>query len=215
MVQTIPTDLLRIALREFTTAPWVWCWELTAERTTVATSVFRVCNYHEPITLEGATYEPFPVKLGELEQTQEGDLVTVDLSVSNVTRELAYRLEIGRGFTGLPVVGRLCHVDTLVAGPALELRFEVGGAAVNREAVTFTLETPNFFRELAPRDAFTRDRCRHRYKGRLCGYTGDLPTCDFTLADCKAHGDQAASFGLSRRWPANFGAFPGISTALR
>lgn len=49
-------------------------------------------------------------------------------------------------------------------------------------------------------------RCPYKYRDKNCGYTGNLPTCDKTIAHCRAH------FG-SGALP--FGGFPFTETTTR
>ena len=78
----------------------------------------------------------------------------------------------------------------------------VTGASAKNYDATFTLgaENPVTFR--FPRRRQRRDVCQWRYKSAYCGYTGALPTCDFTMNGsngCIAHANGP-----------RFGAYPGI-----
>ena len=215
MPSTWPQELLKRALQNFTELPWLWLWEIVADRTVVSTPTFYLVRHPFEVSFGGNTYKPFPITLGQVRQTKESDLVQVDLVASNATRTLAYYLEQGQGFLNMPVTGHLVNMEFLAQGAATSFEFVVGGSAVSSQAVTLTLETPNFFQRPSPQHSFTRDRCRHLYKGRFCGYKGALTDCNRTYARCVEIGDDERLNGLPVRHPLNFGAFPGIPRRLQ
>lgn len=214
MALPLPPEMVRRALEEFTEQPWIWFWKLTADRTVTATTVFRLVRYPEPLTFDTVTWSPFPLEVGDIRQTAQSDLIDVELRCSNVTRELAFYVDKGRGFRGLPATAYLVHMDHLAAGHAVRFDFTVGTVSLDRSAAVFRLNTPNYFQRLAPQDRFTRDRCRRAYKGPGCGYLGDLPSCAHTLADCMDHGADEAANNLQVIHPERFGACPGIPRRL-
>jgi phage-related protein len=94
----------------------------------------------------------------------------------------------------------------------------VQDAALTDQWATLTLEMPNLMGERLPKEIFTKDSCRHLYKGSRCAYRGGLPTCDYTYGGtngCAVHGLDSLVQRKVRFHPMRFGAFLGIPNKLR
>lgn len=210
----IPAALLVAALDQDADDAWVWLWKITVDITASATSVVYLTNQAETITLGSDVYQPYPMTQGSIEQTNEGEVTTVTLTMSNVTRKLSTFIETGAGLANMPVTLSLAKRDDLASGAALVFDFTVGNVTLTRASATLTLESPNFFQRVSPRDTVSRDRCRWRFKGKECGYVGTLSTCDKSLPTCILRGDDERDSGLTRNHPQRFGGFPGIERGL-
>ena len=75
---------------------------------------------------------------------------------------------------------------------------------IGREAVAFDLGVFPAESTRIPDRTLQGLRCRWIYKGRHCGYVGDLATCDKTREDCRRHFDGE---------PLRFGGFPTAADA--
>jgi len=213
MVLTLPSWIVESVLRQQVGTAYVWLWKIVADRTEAATTVFRICAWHEPITFLGQTYYPFPVGFGNLRQATDGDLLTAELTISNATREMAYYAELGHGFHDMPVTGYRLNVTNLTA--AVEtLDLVINDVMIGREAITFALEAPNVFVQPGNQGVFTRDGCQNVFKDDNCAYRGPEAACNRTFARCVQIGNLEVAAGFARRHPRNYRAFPGLPRRL-
>lgn len=165
------------------------------------------------------TYYPFPFLMGEIEQTQEGDLPSLELNVDNTARTLMSVLHDGGGFQGNRATLVLTHTGSLASPPYpnhqfFTYRFTIASAAATNSAVQLRLESPSFFQQRVPRDRFLGKRCRWLFGSRECGYPitpfSAFTTCNKDLADCIERGEDEVARFLPRLHPRRFGGFPGI-----
>lgn len=210
----IPAALLTAALDQDADDAWIWLWKIVTDITASATSVIFISSQAEEIVLDGDTYVPFPMKQGGIQQTKDAELTTVEVTLSNATRQVSTFVETGAGLQGMPVTLKLGKRDMLGSGGALEFDFTVGNVILTQNAAVLSLETPNYFQRISPRDVFSRDRCRLRFKGAVCGYVGTQPVCDKSVPCCISIGDDERDNGLTRNHPRRFGGFPGIPRGL-
>lgn len=192
-------------------SPWLFLLTLYADVTTTAQTVFRLVSYPEPVTFDGDTYDPFPMKLGVIEEGSDGDLPRWDIEISNVTRELAPWFETGAGFLNREVLLKITTQKALATAAAkLELRFRVADAVLTHEAARLTLGPPAWFDRAAIADRVTRNRCRWPFRSEMCGYRGPELACNFTLTRCNEIGADEESRGFTRLHPRRYGAFPSV-----
>ena len=213
-MKTLDPNLLLETLKQHNTAPWIWCYQIELEATTIAAPTARLTSTDHEVTIDARTFYPFPIKHDPIRTDSNGDLPQTSLSFSNATREFIRYLETGAGLIGNPVEILLTHEAVLSANEWCSWFFEVSGANANNSAITLRLEYPEFYRQPIPMDLFTRDRCRWRYKDpSTCGYRGSLVGCDKSLNGangCVARGADEAANGQVVLHPARFGAFPAL-----
>lgn len=211
--------------------PWVWFIEVELQRDFKIDSVtagpalmLRVTSWHEttewPLNdpLGHVVWEPLNFQFTPIEQTSEGDLPQLDLSVDNTAKTLMRYLHGGDGLEGNSVAVYLVPKSALtVAHPNHEFQrwdMQVAGVFANDDAITFRLERANFFTRLAPQDRFVASRCRWQYGSKECGYVlnnlAGYPTCPKTVDACSLRGEDHRSRGLAVVHPRRFGGFPGI-----
>jgi len=198
-MRELAEGLRREARQVDTAEPWVWLFEVKVND---AGDVFRLVNYHDPVTFEDATFSPFPAVAGSIKQDSEGSLPTVEVVAGNITRELSAQLELNNGFLGRDVRAFLVHLDRLADGAAFELEGQVLASSYNKETATFRVGMSPLMDYPIPRHRFLRSRCRWIYRSVGCGYAGALADCDKTLQEangCEAHNNTL-----------RFGGFPGI-----
>ena len=132
-----------------------------------------------------------------------GSQPELKLSVVDYSRAIQARMQEFAGGVGSEVTLTIVNTGNLDQPPEVQEHFEVTGASAADYTVEFTLGSENPLMMRFPRGRIYKDRCRWRYKGAECGYSGPLATCDYTLQGengCAAHDN-------TRR----FGGFPGIS----
>jgi lambda family phage minor tail protein L len=103
-----------------------------------------------------------------------------------------------------PVVStHWAHLDPASFPP--EIYYIDRKASENRDVIEFELACALILSNVrAPSGSAFGNICQWVYKSAECSYAGALPTCNKTVADCKAH------FGATATLP--FGSFPGIGS---
>ena len=160
-----------------------------------------LCNNPDEITFNGHTYTPINFEIEATKNVTNGEIPTVTLRVSNVTRVLQGYLEELKGGVGLEVKVNIVDAAYLDEDYSeLELVFEIIATTSDAHWVTFTLGSPNPLRKRFPADTYLAGYCRWKFKSAECGYSGSETSCDHTLENCKRLGNQA-----------RFGGFDGLS----
>lgn len=204
---------------------WPFYWLFDIEVPTDPPTRYRLTNNTRTVTFGtnslGAplTYSPFPIAHGGIEQTGEGSLPTIEVSVANVSREISQVLATYGGLVGQPVVVRLVQASELANAQA-EIRedAEIRGVRVKNDFVTFTLSAGNMIERKLPPFRIIGTHCRSLYGGPACGYdltTGTLTTCAKTYEACEAHGADELAEGNPILHPERFNAFPGVRGVVK
>lgn len=163
----------------------------------------RLCRNDEPITIGPDIYQPmwFDISINE----REGELPDLSLSIQDQSRTVMYYLQNFGGGVGFEVKVMIVPIQqgstTGASEPDLEEMFRVisTSASSGDYVVQWKLGAENPLQILFPTRQQMRDRCSYEYLSVECGYNGPLGQCNRTLADCKAHGNEA-----------NYGGFPAI-----
>lgn len=191
--------------------PWVWLITVWVEQSATQLQPFRCTTHDADITWDGNTYRPFPVKMAQIGADASGNLETTRLQLANITRAINRYAETNRGSTGNEVWLTGLSASTLNPADGRTYKLSIITTSLDHQWVTLDLGQPQFFRRQVPAEIHTRGRCANTYKGPVCKYRGSLGTCDKTLADCIAHGDDEVANSLPRMHPRQFRAFPAIS----
>ena len=199
-------------------APFIWLYEI--EVPTTPPTRYRLTSHAESVDFgidsAGAalTYSPFPITHSGSEESAEGDLPTVNLSISNVSRELSSIIETHDGMVGQPVTIMLTHLADLGSGsPMAKDEFTIETLELSESVIAVRLGRYDLYAVQFPNQRALRYFCRWKYKGSECGYLGALATCDKTLSGsngCEAHGTDETAAGLPVIHPNRYGGFPGI-----
>ena len=80
---------------------FVWLYEI--EVPTATPTRYRFCAQTEPATFRGNDYSPFPITHDVMKEGATGDLPTLSMTVSNISREIAGTLETYNGLIGQAV----------------------------------------------------------------------------------------------------------------
>ena len=159
----------------------------------------------EPFIWNGNTYNPAGISIDVSQDNQEVPSCT--LTVTDITLTLQAVLQVYGWAISWPLRIKIVNATTPTLRPEWEYDFEIL-SAICKDAdytITFTIgaENPLSLR-FPPRQQFN-NQCFWHYKDASCGYTGSLPTCDYTFTGtngCKIHGNTI-----------NFGGFPGLHAA--
>jgi phage-related protein len=160
-----------------------------------ATTPLRYALDTEARTWNGQTFAATSGTFGEIQESAERQIPGVRLSLQNrdgVLGPITHPAAGGEDLRGRRVTVRQAARSMLTGGtPAdrvIEWTFFVNGYAwLGREAVVFELGVFPAEVVRVPDRTCQGLRCRWIYKGEHCGYSGDLATCDKTLADCRRH----------------------------
>lgn len=170
------------------TAPWVVLLDVVM----LDETALYVTNNTEEVTFQGQLYTPFPFEIDMLDQDSKGNIPSLQITISNVTRYFQYWLESTSGMVGATVLITVVHMENLTEDYSeLQMSFDVIAASADAKLITFTLGAPNPLRRQFP---LLRCLARHcnwvrNYKGVECGYTGTQETCNGTYDQCKAYGN--------------------------
>ena len=202
-------------------SPWLMLLTLTLP--SPDNTVFKIVPNTEDIVFPAGsdpllnTYTAFPVQIELPNETNSGEIPSISLQVSNVTRVLQTHLEALNGALGATVELIIVNAALLSEDYAeLTMEFEVLQATCTAQWVTLKCGASNPLRRRFPADKYFAGHCNWQFNsaavvalgsnvGAECGYsgpyTGDLATCKRTLADCEAHSNAP-----------RFGGFPGLES---
>ena len=197
MPLSISTDAIR-EKNQLVSDPWL----LLLEVIYPGEESFRFVWNTEGITWDGQTWRAASFKLGDTEESKEGDIPTVDLTVIDIERHLTPLIDQYDGAVGSTVIVRVLHADHLDnADPELEEEFEIIDTSIDHMgAIKFSLGAENLTNHRSPPDRFLKGHCRYQeFGGSLCGYSGNETECSRTFERCRELGNQK-----------RFGGFPGV-----
>lgn len=157
-------------------------------------------NNKENIEYQGHTYM---ASAFELEIKKENDSVpSLTLTFTDPTRAVEAAIQEYRGGSGFKVRVIYVNTDALDQPPEIEEEFEITYTSNSGYRITVNLGAENPLSKRCPRRFCYREVCTWLYKGKECGYTGELKTCDYTLSGpngCRVHNNTK-----------RYGGFPGI-----
>lgn len=202
-------------------SPLVWLVEV--ELPTTPLTRIRLTTNNQPVnfgkTLAGAdvTYSPFPMKVGTIERTKEGDLPTIKVTLSNAEGIVVPHIEAYNGLVGQKAVIQLVSLGEL-GDVSASLRFdgEIMTTEMDAEAATLSVGAYNAEGMVFPKNRHVADHCRHVFGSAGCGYNlndplGTFTTCPRTYGACVLRGDDEEDVMLIlRSHPDRFGGFRGL-----
>lgn len=145
-------------------------------------------NNNEDITFNGVLYYAFSFNYEQPSESGKGEIPTVTISVSNVSRIVQGYVELYEGGVGSVVVMTVVNAGLLAENYAeLTTNFTVLGSKCSAQWVAFSLGSANPFNKRFPPDIYSAQHCRFKYKGPHCKYAGIIAACDHTFDDCRLH----------------------------
>ena len=152
------------------------------------------------ITWNSHTWTAFPFEIDNVGEPSRGELPSVAIRVSNVSRAIQGYLELADGGIDAKVKIRVINGgDLSELTPYIELDFIVSSTSVDEEWVSFGLTSTDTWSRAFPRTKVLKNACSYTFKGLHCGYAGAETECNRTLTRCRA-------LNNSER----FGGFPGV-----
>lgn len=176
-------------------------WLVLLDITLTDNTRFHLVKNTENIIFRGLTYSAINFEIEPTKHSGRGEIPTVTLRVSNVTRALQAHLEQLTGGIGSTVTMRVVNSAHLNENYAeLEMTFDVIATVADAAWVTFTLGAPNPLRRRFPLYRYIAEHCKWQFRSRECNFTGAALSCRRTFAACR-------ELGNTRR----FGGFKGLS----
>ena len=190
-----------------------WLMLLTLTLPSPDNTVFRIVPNTEDIVFQGNTFTAFPVQIELPKETNSGEIPSISLQVSNVTRVLQTHVEALNGALGATVELIIVNAGLLSENYAeLTMEFEVLQVTCTAQWATLKCGASNPLRRRFPCDKYFAGHCNWQFNspavraaatgiGAECAYTGSDTTCDRTLAACEAKNNAP-----------RFGGFPGLQS---
>ncbi len=207
----LPANLISEKNKIHSGAAWILLLEITLTDTedSGGPTILRICNNNEDVVFEGDTYTKFNFQMSIVESNIEGEIPSVNLQVSNITKLLQPYLNDMDGGLGATVKMTLVNSDYLAEDYSeLEMTFTVIGCEASNYWVSWTLGMINPYRSRFPQYRYLALHCSWEFTGGVeiginveCGYIGAFETCNHTLGDC-----------VLRENPDNFGGNLGMKS---
>lgn len=170
----------------------------------------RVVDGPSQFTWNGNIYYPASISVGDIVDSADGSLNTLQLSVANAARQLQdliYQRKLADKTVTIMIVPELA-TDNI---PAVEWDFQIISHTDSALEVAFTLGHVNLFNKPFPKNRIWRSRCGWIYKDPTsCRYAGSMISCDRTydgVNGCIAHGADEVANSLPQLHPMLFGGF--------
>ena len=172
------------------------------------TNVLRLCRNNENITWRSQTWLGFPFGIDGLSQNTGGEMPSLTLSVSNVTREIQAVLEANNGAANTTVELFIINSGHLSeTTPSWTGKFAVNGVSVDVENANFTCGLGYPASSRRPMDTWQKYVCPFAYGDIFCAVDSAVkatyPTCNKTLANCEER-DNKSRFGAELGIPGGY-----------
>ena len=210
MARTLSQKLIEEKNRQSTAHPWLIL--LTIVLNDSDSTTYRLVNNNEDVTFEGNEYSKFSFNLEPTKYSSRGDISTLTLEVSNITRLIQPKLEELAGGVGSTVtITVVNHRFLKESYSEFEETFDVLSTKCDTNRVSFILGGVNLLRRRMPLYRYIALHCRWGFDTVAdpnieCNYRVDgdglgKTTCARTLNDCR---DRANT--------GNFGGFVGLKS---
>jgi len=164
------------------------------------TNDLKLAEYNHDIIFAGVTYASFPLNHEVIGENTQGELSTVKVRLSNVSRLIQSYLE-EYDLRKKKVTIKMVWRDKLDDGDAyIEDVYYIDGYTVDQNNAEFTLTSKFDIMDVElPFRKYSRNYCGWKFKGTECGYAGVEATCNKTLTRCRTLTNQL-----------RFGGFPSV-----
>lgn len=160
----------------------------------VLNETLRLVRNTDDITWRGYTWTAFPFVPDEISEDSKGELQTLAIKVSNVTRTVQYYLEQGEGGVGASVKLYVIHSKHLNLTTAeFEETFEITSTSADAHWVTFSLGPGYPLMSRRPERRILKNFCPFEYGGAECAVSAfvklSYPGCNKSLVACRERGN--------------------------
>lgn len=157
-------------------------------------------SYDEDVVFNSITYIKFPITHEAISENTTGEIDTVNVRVSNVSKEIQGYLEL------YDLRSKAIIISTVFAN-LLDNSLNVLPHTYYVDSVTAGVEEVNFactskfdlLKLEIPARKYWRNHCSWKFKGTECAYAGEATSCNKTFTACKALANSL-----------RFGGFPSI-----
>jgi phage-related protein len=196
-MKNLPLALIQDANSVNSSSPWIFFLDVILSN---GVNLYLV-NNNENITVGGQEYTAFPFSIEPLNQSGDGQIPSLDISISNITKVIQGYIEELDGALGDTVVLTIRSVEYKELDHSeLAMTFDIIGVNCSDTTLTITLGAPNPLRKRFPPYRYLRGHCKWIFKEDECAYVGAFTACARTLDDC-----------IERDNAANFGGYPGLN----
>lgn len=159
-------------------------------------------EYDQNVTYNGITYQKFPIKHEYISENAQGEIDSVKISLSNVSRLIQSYLE-DFGLRGKKVSIKQVWANKLDDPDSfIEDIFYIDNYTTDQNNAEFVLTSKfDVLSITLPLRVYSRNYCQWKFKSTECGYSGAETSCDKTKTRCKEIGNFQ-----------RFGGFPSIPT---
>jgi len=190
-MKTLPAELVLEKNELASESAWLVLLDITLTDGTI----LRIVNNTEDVTFDSNTYTAVNFELDSNKEGLKGEIPSVQLKISNVTRLLQSYLESQEGSIGSDITMYIVNSENLGSNYAeLTWEFEVIGTQADAFWTTFTLGAANPLRRRFPLYRYISSHCNWRFKSAECGYVGTYTVCNRTLDNCQDR-DNSERFG--------------------
>lgn len=183
-MKSLPANIIIEKNKLASPNPWLILLEITLTDTDA--TILRFVRNTEDVIFEGNTYTAFPFEIEPTKQGSKGEIPTITLSVSNITRVLQTyldELEGGIGSTVKIIVINTKHLSEDYS--ELEMIFDVIACHSTVQWVVFTLGAPNPLRQRFPLERYLALHCSFVFESAECSYIGKTITGITKAANAK------------------------------
>lgn len=154
--------------------------------------------YDVNVTFDSIEYEKFPITHSEITENTKGEIDTVNVQISNISRLIEFYLQ-SYDLRGKKVSIKMVWAN-LLNDPDCFIEFSnyIDSYTSNVKDVIFSLMSKFDILDVTlPGRIYLRGKCQWIFKSTECGYTGAETSCNKTRTRCK----ELANY-------LRFGAFP-------
>lgn len=161
-----------------------------------------LAEWNENVTFDGQEYVAFPITHDTVSENASGEIDSLQVKVSNVSRLIQSYLEV-YDLRNKKVMIRLVWKDRLsYPDDKLDFNYFIDSYTASSTVVDFTLlPKTDLLGSMLPARTYSRNYCQWKFKSTECGYSGSETSCGKTKARCKELSNYV-----------RFGGFPSIPT---
>lgn len=152
--------------------------------------------HDEDVEFDGETYTKFPISHESASDNSRGEIDSVAVRISNVSRLIQSYLE-SYDWRGKKVTITQVFLDQLDDADAkISFVFYIDNYKASEQDVEFQLTTRfDVIDLMLPLGTYNRNYCRWKFKSTECGYAGAESVCNKTKQDCRDNKDNIERFG--------------------
>ena len=184
-MHTLPANVILEKNKMASISPFVVLLEI--ELNTEPATTIRLARNTEDITFGGNLYSKFWFDLQPAKYSSTGEIPTITISVSNITRLMQPYIETLNGGVGSTITIHVVNTGMLDEDFSdLDVTCEILSCKCTVSYVEFVLGMPSLLRQRMPLHRYIALSCRYArfFKGVECKYSGAETECDGSYDRC-------------------------------